>query len=103
MKIAMGKRVGSIVFAAALAFTPALGYAQTAAPSSGTAVVSPAASPAAGSANGSSTTSTTTTSGSGSSTGWWGLIGLVGLLGLFGMGGRRSSTVVDSYDTTRRP
>jgi hypothetical protein len=28
---------------------------------------------------------------------------LVGLLGLFGMGGRRSSTVVDTYDTTRRP
>jgi hypothetical protein len=25
------------------------------------------------------------------------------LLGLFGMGGRRGTTVVDSYDATRRP
>jgi len=98
MKVSIVKAASGAVFAAALALTPGVAFAQYA---QATTAASPAASPVASPATSTTTTGATTTTTSATSNpnmGLWGLLGLAGLIGLAGL--RRDTTVASTtYDT----
>ncbi len=98
MTVSIGKVAAGAIFAAALAMTPGVAFAQYA---QATTAASPAASPVASPATTTTTTGATTTTSAVTNnpqTGWWGLLGLAGLLGLMGL--RRDTTVASTtYDT----
>lgn len=98
MKVSIAKAASGVVFAAALAMTPGVAFAQYA---QATTAASPAASPVASPATSTTTTGATTTtsySTSNPNMGLWGLLGLVGLIGLAGLR-RDSSITTTTYDT----